>query len=88
MGDCADMFLETVLDYECLRSDYLDGRMTDEKAYDHGVIDERGYITTITRGKTCRCCGEGGLYWRQLDGRWRLFSHGGIHRCPVVPLQT
>jgi hypothetical protein len=38
--------------------------------------------------KTCRCCGRGGLHWKQLRGKWRLFTGAGaLHVCPVNPLK-
>ena len=43
MGDMADMFLDEVMDYEDLRLDYRSGKITDEEAYDLGLIDELGY---------------------------------------------
>jgi len=39
-----------------------------------------------TQPKTCRCCGQGGLRWDQLCGKWRLFDKHGLHQCPVNPL--
>lgn len=35
---------------------------------------------------SCRCCSEGNLFWREIDGKWRLFNDRGIHKCPVQPL--
>ena len=38
-------------------------------------------------GKQCRCCGEGGLFWKKLDGKWRLFDDSGLHKCKINPLR-
>lgn len=30
----------------------------------------------------CKRCGKAGLYWCQLDGRWKLINkHGAVHVC-------
>lgn len=36
--------------------------------------------------KKCRCCGQEGLHWNQIDGKWRLCNDDGLHMCPVNPL--
>jgi len=43
MGDMADDFLEYVEGCEERRLDYHSGRMTDEEAYEAGIIDEYGF---------------------------------------------
>jgi hypothetical protein len=43
MCDGADMFLDFVMDEEEARLDYHRGDMTDQEAYDRGLIDELGY---------------------------------------------
>lgn len=42
----------------------------------------------IKRSKTCRCCGQPGLHWEMLSGKWRLFSSDGVHNCPQNPLNN
>src|SRR4030095_12058291 len=43
MGEMADMLLEQVEAMEERREDFRRGQMTDQEAYDEGIIDERGY---------------------------------------------
>lgn len=43
MGDMADFFLDEVMDFENAIDDYHNGRMSDEEAYDLGIINELGY---------------------------------------------
>ena len=43
MGEMADDFLDQVIDYEDLRWGYQHGEMTDEEAYEAGLIDELGH---------------------------------------------
>lgn len=43
MGEMADFFLDEVMDMEDLRLDWLHGQMTDEEAYEAGIIDELGH---------------------------------------------
>lgn len=94
MGDMADDFLDSVMEMEFCRQDYLDGTMTDCEAYHRGIIDENGTYYTAgyrsgyskTRGRTCRCCGQTGLLWGKIDGKFRLFEKQNVHKCPARPL--
>jgi hypothetical protein len=89
MGDMAEFALEHIERDDELRADYRAGRLTPQAAYDHGLIDERGYeISPTIRPKTCRCCGAGQLHWRKAGAKWRLFDEKGeFHKCPKVPLR-
>jgi hypothetical protein len=90
MGEMADEALDGAMHMEGLRLDYLSGRMDDNEAYDYGIIDESGAIISqnhVTKSKTCRCCGTGGLIWGQHEGKWRLFDNGKLHQCKVNPLE-
>lgn len=31
--------------------------------------------------KVCRCCGKGGLHWKQVENKWLLHNSDGIHKC-------
>ena len=31
--------------------------------------------------KICRCCGKGGLHWKQVENKWLLHNSDGIHKC-------
>lgn len=31
--------------------------------------------------KTCKHCGERGLYWKQTPQGWRLAKKGEVHNC-------
>lgn len=91
MGDMADDFLDSVMEMEFYRQDYLDGTMTDQEAYHRGIVDENGTYYNAgyskTRGRICRCCGQGGLLWgKMIDGKFRLFDKQRIHECPIKPL--
>lgn len=87
MADGADMAIDDMLTFKEMRLDFRTGYMGVSEAFDAGIVDELGFEAgTSTLLKTCRCCGEGGLYWKKLEGKWRLFNDKGIHKCPVVPL--
>jgi hypothetical protein len=92
MGDMADYALDQVMDCEDDRFQYMFGNMSDARAYELGIIDERGFYdhrpmfqTRITT-KTCRYCGKRGLEWRDTGGGWRLADPcGTIHTCEQYP---
>jgi hypothetical protein len=94
MGDMADDFLDSVMETEFSRQDYFSGTITDHEAYHRGIIDENGTYYDAgyrsnpfkTRGRTCRCCGQTGLLWGKIDGKFRLFDKENIHKCPVKRL--
>ena len=44
MGDGADMALDAMEDEEEERLNYLTGKMSDQEAYEKGIIDERGFL--------------------------------------------
>lgn len=44
MGEMADDFLDEVMDYEEDRLDYIHGNLSDEEAYERGIIDELGFL--------------------------------------------
>lgn len=88
MGDFADMALSETMDMEDLRFEYRMGGMSDFDAYDHGIIDERGFYqhrpmfgSAGPVSKTCRHCGTTGLGWKSTPSGWRLASGGVVHRC-------
>lgn len=82
-GDMADFALDQVMDMEELRLDYRLGHMSDIEAYDNGIIDELGYeVGTGSPTKNCKHCGQTGLVWKNVLGKWRLGpASGGIHTC-------
>lgn len=88
MGDMADYVNEQIEQEYNDRDAWRRGELSWEEAYDRGVVDETGaeYCSGI-KVVTCRCCGVGGLYWKQVKGKWRLFSEGYIHKCSVNPLR-
>ena len=43
-----------------------------------GEVYEQDRYTT-----RCKYCGTWGLTWGVVDGRWRLFEHGVVHKCGV-----
>jgi len=44
-----------------------------------------GYIPKPPQPKTCRYCGERGLWWTNTDRGWRLAKGGAIHTCSAYP---
>lgn len=42
----ADMFLDSVIDYEDYVTDYLMGNLSEIDAYEYGILDEHGYLPT------------------------------------------
>ena len=92
MGEMADDFLDDVMEMEDRRLDYHGGKISQEEAYDLGIVDEMGFEYSPFQhisadGKICRCCGKPGLHWDTHQGKWRLFDKSGLHHCPVNPLQ-
>ena len=87
MGDMADMALSETLDMEDLRFEYRMGGMSDQVAYQLGVIDERGgyhhvpMFSRTPRSMTCRYCGAPGLSWVSTPTGWRLGASGAVHSC-------
>jgi len=43
MGEDADLALEEMEDFEEAREEFRHGQMSDEEAYERGIIDELGY---------------------------------------------
>lgn len=88
MGDMADYALEQVYDAEDERFAYRMGEMSDQDAYDAGIIDEMGgynhppmfghntrahrTIPSTSSSKTCGHCGTTGLRWVDTGHGWRL----------------
>ena len=87
MGDAADLAVEQSL----AELDYFEehGPEKEDGYPDHSPFwgdDWRGGRFQ-NRTLTCRCCGEPGLKWRKVEGKWRLAKpRGEVHRCPVHPL--
>jgi hypothetical protein len=60
----------------------------DDLEYDEYCDElEREVFKSNPSDKVCRYCGEGGLRWENIKGKWRLFDGNEIHRCPVNPLK-
>ena len=51
MGDMADMALDDTISMECLRQDYRFGMVSEEQAYDIGIVDEHGHERTAYKKK-------------------------------------
>jgi hypothetical protein len=90
MSDMAGFALEHVMDAEYDRFEYRMGRMSDARAYELGVIDERGGYnhppmfspTTLNTSRTCKHCGKSGLRWANQGSGWRLQERdGALHQC-------
>lgn len=92
MGEMADLALDMVMDFEEERFEFHCGNLSQDEAYERGIIDEQGFEATPftnanTTTKTCRCCGETKLHWEQVANQWRLFDSNGVHGCPCNPLR-
>ena len=86
MGDGADLALEAAFDDDEARFDYRCGVVSEQEAFDRGIIDELGYeYSYSSSSKTCRCCKKSGLTWGRQNGRWLLFDGAQMHKCPVNP---
>jgi hypothetical protein len=80
----ADFALDQVMDAEDDRLEYLLGFITDEDAYELGIIDERGYMPRggYSPPKVCKHCGTQNLHWAHSQQGWRLAdAKGNIHTC-------
>lgn len=88
MGEMADFFLGEVEEYEELRFQYRSGEIPLGEAYDLGIIDERGYETGPSTGRSkqtrCKHCGTTQVKWNKFpDGTWRLqnIADRRVHTC-------
>ncbi len=82
MGDMADMALEAVEDSEMARSCWRGGQLSEQEAYDAGIIDELGFeYCDPPQLKTCKHCGKSDLKWGKVDAGWRLFDGEVMHQC-------
>jgi hypothetical protein len=69
MGEYADYAVSDALEMECLRQDYRFGGMSNEEAYERGIVDETGTEISSRRHKRKKygkgpcpiCGGETGL---------------------------
>jgi hypothetical protein len=52
----------------------------------HRIVSWSSY--KAPQPKTCRACGQRGLYWGQTDRGWRLFNFGREHVCGNVAATT
>lgn len=90
MGEMADMFLEQVEYYEERRSAYRAGEMSDQEAYDEGIIDELGYEIGSGHG------GGGGRMERHIMNEQALQrieeppqgELAAIVKAPITPAQA
>lgn len=68
MSDCFDHEFDAF-------SDLLDGQTADEgRQYSR-------YSGTSNNGKTCNYCGQHGLKWLSIGGKWRLYDKTEQHIC-------
>ena len=89
MSDMADFALSETMDAEDDRFSYRMGEMSDQNAYDLGIIDELGgykhpsmFSGTSARQMRCKYCGAGKLSWLETDRGWRLATLAGdLHSC-------
>jgi hypothetical protein len=49
------------------------GEIADMDADNFYSWDDEAYDQTVT----CKFCGEDGLYWEQVDGKWKLYNAEG-----------
>ena len=90
MGEMADYALEQVEEMEDLRFRYRTGDMSDDEAFELGIINEMGGYETSGHKhsikKTCKFCHMNNLYWGLSNNKWRLFEGDSVHICKVNPL--
>jgi hypothetical protein len=64
--------------------------MCEDEPYWPGADEEPEYEAPLRgparKSPACRCCGKGGLSWKQSSGKWTLFEGSKIHQCAVNPL--
>jgi hypothetical protein len=88
MGDFADMALQETMIMEGLRFDYRMGFMSDQQAFDEGIIDHLGreeYVPMFRPARktlSCRHCGSTKVRWQATPAGWRLFDGSSMHACP------
>ena len=59
--------------------------MADMVTSSWGGEDEYYYTRAPAPRKTCKCCGNDNLYWKQVSGKWMLHENGEVHDCPKNP---
>ena len=91
MGEFAGYALDEAIDAENDRWLYRQGCMSEQEAFDLGIVDHLGryeHVPMFPRhGTTLRCkkCGSTDVRWRQQGGKWVLFSlqPGVVHTCEL-----
>ncbi len=87
MGEYADIAIEEMEMYEGLIGDFRNGNMSQNEAYELGIIDELGFeldsipVIRVVYRRTCKYCGKKGLKWKKYNKTWRLFDENVTHRC-------
>lgn len=82
MGDMADMALDEVIDNmdRAIDQQFDPGFEEFEDPTNHRLS-----VVSVD-GVVCRCCGEGGLTWQKVNGKWLLHEKSGeFHNCKVNP---
>jgi hypothetical protein len=70
MGDIVDWMFQS-------------GQLDMPNPFDHDDLgDEPPYTKRYIK---CRYCGSGAVSWGKLNGKWRLYSMGVLHRCSSMP---
>lgn len=86
MGEFAGYALDEAVDAENDRWLYRQGSMSEQRAYDLGIVDHMGryeHVPMFKRAtlKTCKHCGATGLVWGNTEHGWRLHHGGEVHIC-------
>jgi hypothetical protein len=83
MSEFADYFLEEVENEEEARLNFRTGKLSNEEAYDRGIIDELGFeIGSGLTYKSCKWCNKSGLHWVETKMGWRLAEQDNkLHTC-------
>lgn len=79
MGEQADYAIQDGMDSWAMDTD---------DAFDADSYNPNFTPPTVTKYKTCRCCGVEWLHWRKFNDKWRLATEDGkLHKCSVRPLE-
>lgn len=86
-GEFAGYAIDESIDAENDRWLYRQGLMSEQEAFDIGIVDHMGRyqhvpMFPIGTRKTCIHCATSGLSWIRTSKGWRLGVNGVVHACP------
>ena len=59
--------------------------------FDHGFDAFESYFNednyqSEENPKRCKHCGKNGLYWKEINGKWKLCENNFIHNCEDIKI--